>query len=107
MARKSKTGVLKRLREVKKAEKAALKRDQKEIRRQNVGEAERVATKDDLEGYGFTPDADEEEAADAPPARSRGLRALFIARDLVRSDAEASRAPAAGLLRAGDRPLVA
>ena len=71
MARKSKTGVLKRLREVKKAEKAALKRDQKEIRRQNVGEAERVATKDDLEGYGFATDADEEEAADAPPAGSR------------------------------------
>lgn len=69
MARKSKTGVLKRLREVKKAEKAALKRDQKEERRQNVGEAERVATKDDLEGYGFTPDGDEEEAADGPPPR--------------------------------------
>lgn len=104
MARKSKTGVLKRLREVKKAEKAALKRDQKEIRRQNVGEAERVATKDDLEGYGFTPDADEEEAADAPPARSRGPS---IVPDRVRSDAEASRAPAAGLLRAVDLPLVA
>lgn len=104
MARKSKTGVLKRLREVKKAEKAALKRDQKEIRRQNVGEAERVATKDDLEGYGFTPDADEEEAADAPPARPSSPS---IAPGLVRSDAEANRAPATGLSRAGDRPLVA
>ena len=70
MARKSKTGVLKRLREVKKAEKAALKRDQKEMRRQAAGETERVATKDDLEGYGFATDADEEEAADGPPARS-------------------------------------
>ena len=77
MARKSKTGVLKRLREVKKAEKAALKRDQKEIRRQNVGEAERVATKDDLEGYGFATDADEEEAADAPPSQSRATVEYF------------------------------
>ena len=34
MARKGKTGVLKRLREVKKAEKAALKRDQKSMRRE-------------------------------------------------------------------------
>jgi len=67
MARKSKTGVLKRLREVKKAEKAALKRDQREMRRQNTSESERVATKDDLEGYGFPSDGDEEEAADSPP----------------------------------------
>ncbi len=37
MARKSKTGVLKRLREVKKAEKAALKRDQKEQRKELAG----------------------------------------------------------------------
>lgn len=67
MARKSKTGVLKRLREVKKAEKAALKRDQKEERRQATGQAERVATKDDLEGYGF-PSDDEGEAGDSAPS---------------------------------------
>ena len=54
MARKSKTGVLKRLREVKKAEKAALKRDQKAERKELAGTfAGAVASKDDLEGYGF------------------------------------------------------
>jgi hypothetical protein len=62
MARKSKTGVLKRLREVKKAEKAALKRDQKEQRKELSGAfADHVANKDDLEGYGF-PDEDDDEA---------------------------------------------
>jgi len=55
MARKGRTGVLKRMRELKKAEKAALKRDQVKERRDSPGvepEAQ-VATKDDLEGYGF------------------------------------------------------
>ena len=99
MARKSKTGVLKRLREVKKAEKAALKRDQKEIRRQSVGEAERVATKDDLEGYGFAPDGDEEEAADAPPARWLTSFGSIPAR----SDAGSRRVPAIPPLLASDR----
>ena len=66
MARKGKTGVLKRLREVKKTEKAALKRDQRDQRRQDGGESTRVATKDDLEGYGFPSDGDEEESADLP-----------------------------------------
>ena len=66
MARKSKTGVLKRLREVKKAEKAALKRDQKEQRKEMAGTfADHVANKDDLEGYGF-PDGEEDEASDQP-----------------------------------------
>jgi len=61
MARKSKTGVLKRLREVKKAEKAALKRDQKEQRKELSGAfADHVANKDDLEGYGFAEDEDDE-----------------------------------------------
>lgn len=66
MARKSKTGVLKRLREVKKAEKAALKRDLKENRRssssENKGSEPKVADKDDLAGYGFPVDEPEEEA---------------------------------------------
>lgn len=65
MARKGKTGVLKRLREVKKAEKAALKRDQMKTRRETVADEEetdpnRVATVDDMAGYGF-PSSDEEE----------------------------------------------
>ncbi len=66
MARKGKTGVLKRFREVKKTEKAALKRDQRDQRRQEAGETARVATKDDLAGYGFPSDAEEEESADLP-----------------------------------------
>ena len=65
MARKGKTGVLKRLREVKKAEKAALKRDQMKSRKEATAEAvdaggDRVATQDDMAGYGF-PVADEAE----------------------------------------------
>lgn len=58
MARKGKTGVLKRLREVKKAEKAALKREQMAMRKETGSDDEgdngsRVATADDLAGYGF------------------------------------------------------
>ena len=66
MARKGKTGVLKRLREVKKAEKAALKRDQMKSRKELASEADadadpdRVATQDDMAGYGF-PTAEEVE----------------------------------------------
>ena len=65
MARKGKTGVLKRLREVKKAEKAALKREEMKTRREVVAEeppeANRVATVDDMAGYGFPTTDDEEE----------------------------------------------
>ncbi len=50
--------VLKRQREAKKAEKAALKRERREQRTPS-GEAARVATKDDLEGYGFVPEPEE------------------------------------------------
>ncbi len=55
MGRRSRTGVLKRLREVKKAEKAAHKREEREVRREAGEErdGDRVATKDDLAGYGF------------------------------------------------------
>jgi hypothetical protein len=63
LAKKSKTGVLKRLREVKKAEKAALKREELRIRKEmGPGPASAqteekseplVATADDLAGYGF------------------------------------------------------
>jgi hypothetical protein len=68
MAKKNKTGVLKRLREVKKAEKAAMKREELRIRKERDIDAPRVtaktepqiATADDLAGYGFDPDADSE-----------------------------------------------
>ncbi|MCP4035872.1 MAG: hypothetical protein GY733_02960 [bacterium] len=69
MAKKSKTGVLKRLREVKKAEKAALKREELRLRKEmGPGPSSasdekvepQVATADDLAGYGF-PVAGEDE----------------------------------------------
>lgn len=70
MAKKSKTGVLKRLREVKKAEKAALKREELRLRKEmgpgpvieeeDKGEP-KVATADDMAGYGFPVAGEEEE----------------------------------------------
>lgn len=63
MGKRSKTGVLKRLREIKKAEKAAMKRDQVRTRRETetAPEDDHVATDEDLAGYGFTVDGDEDE----------------------------------------------
>ena len=52
MARKSKTAVLKRQRELKKAEKAAAKRE-KRAAREGVSAEQSVATYDDLAGYGL------------------------------------------------------
>ncbi len=56
MARKSRTAVLKRQREVKKAEKAAMKRETRELRIAAPATEEKVATPEDLEGYGFASD---------------------------------------------------
>jgi hypothetical protein len=72
MARKNRTGVLKRQREVKKAEKAAMKREEHRVRREAEaagGSRSRteeksepqIATVDDLAGYGFPVESDEEE----------------------------------------------
>ena len=62
MGRKSRTSVLKRQRELKKAEKAILKQSQRELRREDESEeGDRVATRDDLEGYGLGPAEPEEE----------------------------------------------
>ncbi len=50
--------VLKRQREHRKAEKAAVKRDRREQREADAveaGEADKVASQDDLESYGFVP----------------------------------------------------
>jgi hypothetical protein len=72
MAKKSRMSVLKRQRERKKAEKAALKRERRGLRkdgellvateiekqRSNETRESQVATKEDLEGYGFTSDED-------------------------------------------------
>ena len=65
MGKRSKTGVLKRLREVKKAEKAALKREEMRERKDSGLEEETssgtgVATDEDLAGYGFPVDEEEE-----------------------------------------------
>ena len=53
MARKSRTGVLKRQREMKKAEKAALKREKRDLRSEQESAGAQVATAEDLAGYGF------------------------------------------------------
>jgi hypothetical protein len=64
MARKrSRTAVLKRQREVKKSEKQAMKREKREIRKETPGHEE-VATRDDLAGYGFPIDEDEQSKSD-------------------------------------------
>jgi phosphopantothenoylcysteine synthetase/decarboxylase len=63
MARKSRTGVLKRQREMKKAEKAALKREKRDTRsEQDSAGGDQVATAEDLAGYGFSRDEDDERA---------------------------------------------
>ncbi len=66
MARKSKMTVLKRQREMKKAEKAAVKRSNRDDRRAADSPApdDRVASRDDLAGYGFADEEEEEEAED-------------------------------------------
>ena len=70
MARKSRTGVLKRQREMKKAEKAALKREKRDQRAEQDSGGSQVATADDLAGYGFTSDEEDERAGGSGP-RSR------------------------------------
>ncbi len=73
MAKKSKTGVLKRLREVKKAEKAALKREELRVRKESgpipsrvetIKVEPQVATVDDMAGYGFPVAGEDEEEAE-------------------------------------------
>ena len=62
MARRSKMSVQKRLRERKKAEKAAIKREGRAQREPSAeGSEDQVATQADLEGYGLVVPEDEEE----------------------------------------------
>ena len=58
MARKSRTGVLKRQREMKKAEKAAMKREKRDLRSEQETGGAQVATAEDLAGYGFAGEDD-------------------------------------------------
>jgi len=67
MARKSRTAVLKRQREAKKAEKAAHKREKRLMREAEESSGAQVATADELAAYGFGPTADEEEESERPP----------------------------------------
>lgn len=63
MAKKSRMSVLKRQREARKAEKAALKRERRELRER--GPASVVATREDLEGYGAAEPEDEEQGGNS------------------------------------------
>ena len=65
MARKSRTGVLKRQREMKKAEKAALKREKRDTRSDQDGAGVQIATADDLAAYGVG--ATDEDAGPSRP----------------------------------------
>ena len=62
MARRNKMSVQKRLRERKKADKAAIKREERLQREPGEsGASDQVATQEDLEGYGLVVEPDEEE----------------------------------------------
>jgi len=53
MGRKSGSSVLKRQRELKKAEKAAQKKERRHDEGEGEGSGSQVASEDDLAGYGF------------------------------------------------------
>jgi hypothetical protein len=59
MGRRNRMTIMKRQRERKKAEKAAMKREQRSQREKPDGESDAVATAEDLEGYGIAPESDE------------------------------------------------
>ena len=86
MAKKSRTAVLKRQREAKKAEKAAMKREKRTLRENaEVGEPAKVATPDDLAGYGFA--VEEAEAAEEPEPPTRDSMPVAQRRKLVPAEA--------------------
>ena len=58
MARRRGTAILKRQREVKKAEKQALKREKREQRKDEDEPGQDTATAEDLAAYGFVPPED-------------------------------------------------
>ena len=69
MARRSRTAVLKRQRERKKAEKAEIKREQKAMRKEaGPADGSQVASADDLVAYGLA----EEEPEAEPEEEERG-----------------------------------
>jgi len=58
---KGRASFMKRQRERERAEKAALKRERKAQRDPSERDGDRVATKEDLDGYGLLPEEDEPE----------------------------------------------
>jgi hypothetical protein len=60
MARRSKQAVLKRQRERKKAEKAAAKREEKARRQAEESDGSRVASAEDLAGYGLADESEDD-----------------------------------------------
>jgi hypothetical protein len=67
MARKSRTAVLKRQREAKKAEKAAHKREKRQLREAEPSSGAQVATDDEMAAYGFGAPEDEQDDSESPP----------------------------------------
>ncbi len=66
MARRGRgTAVLKRQREVKKAERAAAKREKRETRKLDEGERPDTPTPEELEAYGFIPAPQDDEETGA------------------------------------------
>ena len=80
MARKSRTAVLKRQREAKKAEKAAHKREKRQLREAEPSSGAQIATDDEMAGYGFGSPDDQRDESEEPPrpppssSRDRRLR---------------------------------
>ena len=64
MGKKSGSSVQKRQRELKRAEKAQLKRDRREQQQADLVGGTQVATNDDLAGYGFPTDDELEDESD-------------------------------------------
>jgi len=73
MGRKSRTAVLKRQREVRKAEKAAMKREKRTIRDSEDTGGQQVATVDDLAGYGFDEESADESDSEPPGRPERAI----------------------------------
>ncbi len=67
MARKSRTAVLKRQREAKKAEKAAHKREKRQLREAEPSAGAQIATDDEMEAYGYGSPEDERDDSESPP----------------------------------------
>ncbi len=98
MARKSRTAVLKRQREARKAEKQAAKREKRMERETVASDGSQVATADDLAGYGFVGDEEEEQGKSEEPPGARTSVASEISLTSSRQRI-GRRAPHRGLRR--------